>query len=220
MRYFLQCWLLGLALCANAFAQAPGKPEHTLGAGDVIRVSVYQNPDLALETRVSEAGDISFPLVGTVKVAGLSVTAAEQHIGKLLRDGGFVLKPQVNMTLLQIRSSQISILGQVNKPGRYPIEVVNSKVSEMIAAAGGVVPGASDIVTLVGTRNGKSVKFDIDLPLVMQAGKFQLDVEVANGDILYVDRAPIVYIYFLCVDRHRADEGAKARRAQQAAGKN
>ena len=130
-----------------------------------------------------------------VTVGGLSVPAAEQKIAKALRDGGFVLKPQVNVSLLQVRSAQISILGQVGKPGRYPIETVNSKVSEMIAAAGGVVPGAADVVTVVGTRNGKQVKFDIDLPAILQSGKTELDAVVVNGDILYVDRAPMVYIY-------------------------
>lgn len=204
MRHFLKCALLLLVLSTGAWAQTPGKPadkpadkqaEHTLGPGDVIRVSVYQNPDLALETRISEQGQISFPLIGTVALGGLSTPAAEQRIAKMLRDGGFVLKPQVNVSLVQVRSAQVSILGQVGKPGRYPIDQVNSKVSEMIAAAGGVVPGAADVVTVVGTRNGKAVKFDIDLPAILQSGKSELDAVVANGDILYVDRAPMVYIY-------------------------
>jgi polysaccharide export outer membrane protein len=83
----------------------------------------------------------------------------------------------------------------VAKPGRYPIEVVGTKVSEMIAAAGGILPGGADSVTLVGTRNGKPVKLDIDLPAILQGGQSQLDIPVANGDIIYADRAPTAYIY-------------------------
>src|SRR6185295_14573161 len=109
--------------------------------------------------------------------------------------GKFVLNPQVNILVMQIRSAQVSVLGQVGKPGRYPIEQANTKVSEMIAAAGGVVPGASDIVTLAGQRNGRAVKLDIDLPAVLQGGKTELDAVLANGDILYVDRAPVFYVY-------------------------
>lgn len=196
MRCLLQFWLvLFFASGTSAFAQAQAKAEHTLGPGDVIRVNVFQNPDLGLETRISELGTITFPLVGSVNIGGLSITGAEQRIGKALRDGKFVLNPQVNVQLLQIRSSQISILGQVGKPGRYPIDQVGSKVSEMIAAAGGVVPGASDIVTLVGHRNSRPVKLDIDLPAILQSGKAELDAVVAHGDILYVDRAPIYYVY-------------------------
>jgi len=201
MRTFIKCLLLLCFSVTTAFAQnAPAaaqgtRPEHLLGPGDVIRISVYQNPDLGTEARLSENGQVTMPLIGAVNLDGLSSTAAEQKIAKALKDGGFVLKPQVSVTLTQVRSAQISILGQVAKPGRYPIETVNSKVSEMIAAAGGVAPGGSDIVSLSGTRNGKPVKMDIDLPAVMQAGKTELDIVVANNDILYVDRAPSLYIY-------------------------
>ena len=143
MRHFLKCALLLLVLSTGAWAQTPAKPadkpadkqaEHTLGPGDVIRVSVYQNPDLALETRISEQGQISFPLIGTVALGGLSTPAAEQRIAKMLRDGGFVLKPQVNVSLVQVRSAQVSILGQVGKPGRYPIDQADIKNITMTTA--------------------------------------------------------------------------------------
>ncbi len=205
MGYLFRIVLLALALCATAFAQtSPAssprpeipKPEAILGVGDIIRITVYQNPDLTVESaRISEVGQINFPLIGNVKLGGETINASEQKIAKMLRDGGFVLRPQVTIQLGQIRSAVISILGQVSKPGRYPIEIVGSKASEMIAAAGGVLPGGADIVTLVGARNGRSIKLDIDLPAILQSGKAELDIPVDNGDILYVDRAPIAYIY-------------------------
>jgi polysaccharide export outer membrane protein len=166
-----------------------------LGVGDVVKITVYQNPDLTVDARVSELGQINFPLIGAVTIGGLSVSQAQALIEKRLRDGGFVLKPQVTIQTTQIRSSQVSILGQVAKPGRFPIEIVGSKVSEMIAAAGGVVPGGADIVTLVGTRDSKPIKLDIDLPLILQQGRADLDIPVENGDIIYVDRAPTFYMY-------------------------
>ena len=197
--------LLALTLCSSAFAQtSPAasaklevpKPEAILGVGDIIRISVYQNPDLTVESaRISEVGLVNFPLIGSVKLGGETIAASEQKIAKMLRDGGFVLRPQVTILVGQIRSAQISILGQVAKPGRYPIETVGAKVSEMIAATGGVAPGGADIVTLVGMRNGRSIKLDIDLPAILQSGKAELDIPVDNGDILYVDRAPTAYIY-------------------------
>ncbi|HWI10605.1 MAG TPA: polysaccharide export protein EpsE [Burkholderiaceae bacterium] len=196
--------LLALTLCCGvAFAQtspsatAPAaKAEALLGAGDVVKITVYQNPDLTVDgARISETNQINFPLVGNVVIGGLTASAAEQKIAKLLRDGGFVLRPQVTIQVGQIRSAVISILGQVGKPGRYPIETVGAKVSEMVAAAGGVVPGGADVVTLVGTRNGKPIKLDIDLPAILQSGKAELDLEVQNGDVIYADRAPTAYIY-------------------------
>ncbi|MET0335141.1 MAG: polysaccharide export protein EpsE [Rhizobacter sp.] len=189
--------LFVLAVCSQ-IAQAqpsPERAEHILGPGDVIRVSVYQNPDLSLETRLSEQGQISFPLIGMTQLGGNTVVGAQDRVAKLLRDGGFVLRPQVSIQVVQIRSAQISILGQVGRAGRFPIEVANSKVSEMIASAGGVLPSGGDVVTLAGTRNGKAVKYDIDLPAILQSGRADLDIVVANGDILYVDRAPVVYLF-------------------------
>jgi len=206
MRYFIQILLLTLTLCSSAFAQtspaatasAAGgvKPEAILGVGDTLKITVYQNPDLTVDgARVSENGQINFPLIGSVAIGGLTVSVAEQKIAKMLRDGGFVLRPQVTIQVAQIRSSVISILGQVAKPGRFPIESVGAKVSEMIAIAGGVLPTGADVVTLVGTRNGRSIKLDIDLPAILQSGKAELDIPVDSGDIIYVDRAPTAYIY-------------------------
>jgi polysaccharide export outer membrane protein len=196
MRTLFRFLLLALALVQFAHGQpAADKPQTILGPGDVIRVTVYQNPDLTTEARISELGQINFPLIGNVNVGNATVSAAEQRIAKMLRDGNFVLRPQVTVNVLQIRSSQISILGQVGKPGRYPIDIVGSMVSVMVAAAGGVLPSGADVVTLVGTRNGNPIKLDIDLPAIMQAGKNELDMTVENGDIIYVDRAPTAYIY-------------------------
>jgi len=195
MSFLVRLAALFFLTSAIAFAQVPPRAEPVLGVGDVVKITVYQNPDLSVEARVSELGQINFPLIGVVTIGGLSVSQAQALIEKRLRDGGFVLKPQVTIQTTQIRSSQVSILGQVAKPGRFPIEIVGSKVSEMIAAAGGVVPGGADIVTLVGTRDGKPIKLDIDLPLILQQGRSDLDIPVENGDIVYVDRAPTFYIY-------------------------
>ena len=202
MRFLLQVLLVMVAFVQGASAQpapqtaaAPPRAETILGVGDVVRISVYQNPDLTVEARISENGQINFPLIGNVLIGGSTIGVAEQKIAKLLRDGGFVLRPQVTVQVTTIRSNQISILGQVTKPGRYPIDIVGSRVSEMVAAAGGVLPTGADVVTLVGNRNGNPVKIDIDLPAILQAGKAELDMTVENGDIIYVDRAPTAHIY-------------------------
>src|SRR6266446_2518442 len=112
MRLFLKFLLLFWFCVTTAFAQtappAQPRPEHTLGPGDVIRVAVYQNPDLSVETRLSENGQITFPLIGAISLDGLSTTGAEQKLAKALRDGNFVLRPQVTVSLLQVRSAQIS----------------------------------------------------------------------------------------------------------------
>ncbi len=192
---FLLAAMLWLNIGFAGAAPADAKSEFVLGPGDVIRITVFQNPDLTLETRVSENGAISFPLVGQVAVGGLTVSDAEKRIAKLLRDGGFVLQPQVNILPVQIRGNQVSVLGQVNRPGRYPLDVANAKVTDMLAVAGGITPTGADTLILAGTRNGKPFRQEIDLPAIFLGGKAELDLPIAGGDTIYVHRAPMFYIY-------------------------
>lgn len=189
--------LLGLAfvLTGSPTAIAQEKQDYRLAEGDAIRVVVFQNPDLTVETRVSESGAISYPLIGTVQVGGLTIEAAASRIAKGLKDGGFVLQPQVNIVLLQIRGNQVSVLGQVNRPGRYPLETFNTRISDMLAMAGGIAPVGSDIVILSGMREGKPFRKEIDLPAIYIDNKPAEDINVAPGDVLYVHRAPVYYIY-------------------------
>jgi polysaccharide export outer membrane protein len=169
--------------------------DYVLGAGDVVRVSVYQNADLTLETRVAESGIISFPLLGQIKLGGLSVPKAEKVIADGLRNGNFVRQPQVSILVMQVRGNQASVLGMVNRPGRYPIELTGMRLSELLATAGGVAPGGSDLVTLSGMRDNRTFRVVIDLPNLFAASTKSNDPVIINGDTVYVDRMPMVYIY-------------------------
>ena len=189
---------LAWGLCANA---QTNQPEYEIGRGDNIRIVVFQNPDLTVETRVTENGTISYPLVGTVKVGGLTIPAAEQAIAKALSAGGFIQKPQVNISLLKNLGNQVSVLGWVQRPGRYPLETFNTKISEMMAIAGGVItgsvetPGGADIIILTGTRDGKPFRKEIDIPGMFLDDKLENDIVVAGGDVIYVNNHVMYYIY-------------------------
>ena len=169
--------------------------EYRLGSGDVLRITVYQNPDLTLETRVSEAGVLSFPLLGTVRLGGLSVTNAEKLIGDGLKNGNFVKNPQVTIVVLQVKGNQASVLGQVNRPGRYPIEVADMRLTDLLANAGGVAATGAEVLVLSGTRQGQPYRLEIDLPGIFAPNGRNQDVLIQNGDVVWVDRAPMVYIY-------------------------
>jgi polysaccharide export outer membrane protein len=183
------------AASSQAVDQANAPRDYALGAGDILRISVYQNPDMNLETRVSENGTISFPLLGTVKLAGMSVPQAEKTITDGLKNGNFIRQPQVSILLVQIRSNQASVLGMVNRPGRYPIEVAGLRLSDLIAIAGGISSSGSDIVTLTGLRKGQVMRQQIDIPALLTSPDPSQNPIIQNGDTVYVDRMPIVYIY-------------------------
>jgi polysaccharide export outer membrane protein len=179
---------------------APGKSaraleEYLLTPGDVIKVTVFKNPDLSLDARVSESGAISFPLVGSVPVSGLTLPAAERRIAQMLKDGGFVLNPQVNILLTLAVGNQVAVLGQVNRPGRYPIEGAGGTLTGMLAQAGGISTTGSDVVIVTGLRNGKPFRREIDVLNMSLSGNTADDIELRGGDTLFVNRAPMFYIY-------------------------
>jgi polysaccharide biosynthesis/export protein len=195
MKSIQRALILLLLCCAASFAHAQGSGEYVLGAGDVIRVTVFQNPDLTTETRVSEVGGITFPLVGTVPVGGLTLSGAEQKIAKVLKDGGFVVKPQITVLVLQMKGSQVAVLGQVNRPGRYPLETANTRLSDILATAGGIASTGTDVVIVTGMRDGKPFKKEIDIANMFLRGGIAEDMILVSGDALYVHRAPMFYIY-------------------------
>lgn len=188
---------LALALLAHAgaWAQGAAASEYRLGGGDVIRVVVYQNPDLGIEARVSEAGTLSFPLLGSVKVGGLTAAQAEAAIADGLKNGNFVKQPQVTLTVLQVRAHVANVLGQVGRPGRYPLDMGGMRVSDVLSLAGGATTAAGDIVVLSGTRAGKPYRVEIDLPALFEQNSKAQDLEVLNGDTLWVDRVRQLYVY-------------------------
>lgn len=183
------------AATATPASAASKAAEYKLGAGDIVRISVYQNPDLALETRVSEAGVLSFPLLGQVRLGGLSVTQAEQLIADGLRNGSYVKNPQVTITVMQVKGNQASVLGYVNRPGRYPIEVADMRLTDLIANAGGVASNGAEVLVLTGMREGQPYRVEVDLPSVFAPGGGSQDIQVRNGDVVWVDRAPLIYVY-------------------------
>ena len=189
---FLFVFVTALALCALAQDK---EPEYRLGPGDVVKIQVYQNSDLTLEARVTENGNISLPLIGIVRIGGMTIASAEQTIAKALRDGGFIQKPQVTIIVQHMRGNQISILGQVNKPGRIALETVNMRITEILALAGGISSGGADVVILTGVRDGKPFRREIEIAGMFLNNRFEDDLVVVGGDTIYIHRAPMFYIY-------------------------
>lgn len=199
MSKVIRNWLataLCLVLAGVGHAQGTDNAEYALGAGDVIKVTVFQSPDLSLETRISETGLVTYPLIGQVRLGGLPISQAEKLLADKLRQGNFLKQPQVSILLMTVRGNQASLLGQVARPGRYPLEQTNTRLSDLLAVAGGIAPGGSDVITVVGTRAGKPYRAQLDLPAIFSANAQGAgDITIQNGDVVYVDRVPTVYIY-------------------------
>jgi polysaccharide export outer membrane protein len=183
--------LLGsLCVCVMVLNVAiADQPEYLLSPGDILKISVFKNPEMTNDVRVSEVGTIGFPLIGSVQVAGITLPGAEHKIAQLLKDGGFVVNPQVNILLTQAFGNQVSVIGQFNRPGRYPLEAAGGRLSGMLAAAGGIAATGADIVIVTGMRNGKDFRREVDVVKMSLSGNASDDITLMGGDTLFVKRA-------------------------------
>lgn len=189
--------LLAAPLAAQAQVAASMAPElYRIGPGDTVRITVYQSPDLSLETRVTETGVISYPLIGALRLGGLTVNDAEKALADALKKGDFIKNPQVSVMVTQVRANQVNVLGQVGKPGRVALDVAGMRLTDVIALAGGVAANAgSDTVVVTGARDGQPFRREIDLPRVFSPSGRNDDIVIQPGDAIWVDRYPVIYLY-------------------------
>lgn len=194
------------SLSLRAYAQSPAEskspsttadnePSLKLGIGDTVSVNVYGSPELSTVTYVADNGTLTIPLAGTVKVAGMSPGDAAKAVAEALKKGQFLINPQVTILLTQYRSQQVSVLGAVHTPGRYPIESKTS-VLDLLARAGGTTGnGAETVYLLRTTSSGHVQRTTIDLRSLGNPGAAIPTLRVQGGDTLFVPDAPLFYIY-------------------------
>jgi polysaccharide export outer membrane protein len=163
-----------------------------IGPGDTIRITAYRNPDLTTEARLYE-GKLNAPL-GRDEPKGAYPDQAAKRIADRLKSGKYLLDPQITVTVVQARSRLVSILGFVNSPGRYELDGISAKISDVIAMAGGLDPNASDKIILQPSGAGKSEPVIVDLSSIIQ-GDSSKNIEVRGGDSIFVPRASVVYVY-------------------------
>ena len=175
-------------------ADSPGAEADTtlrLGVGDLLEVSVYNVPELTSKARVSNNGDVYLPLVGYVHVEGLTTDEAQGVIEKKLSDGGFVKGPHVTVFVDQYASQGASVLGEVARPGVYPI-LGQVRLFDLISAAGGLTDKAGNSVTI--TRRSQPDK-PVSLALARNLSDSpQANIEMSPGDTVVVRKADVVYV--------------------------
>lgn len=179
---------------APADIEAAG-PALVLGTGDNVTIQVYGRPELALTATVAEDGSITMPLAGRVVIAGLSPAAAGQRIATAFKQGRYLNDPQVTVALAQARGYQVSVLGAVRTPGRYPVEA-RTTVLDALAQAGGIAEnGSTSVVLLRPDRRGNVTRMRIELVGLNQPGAPLPTLTLRGGDSLYVPVASQFYIY-------------------------
>jgi polysaccharide biosynthesis/export protein len=189
---FMRSYVVAFAISLLVLTHASAKPEdYQLGAGDLLKIAVFDHDELGIDARISQSGNITFPLIGQVPVAGLSTREAELLLARRLIEGGFVKQPQVSVLVSEYQSQKVSVMGQVAKPGQYPLDA-SKKVLDALALAGGALNDtAADDVTLV-RANGSRVVIDLQ---TLFDGDPAVNLVVQDGDTVFVAHAPQFYIY-------------------------
>jgi polysaccharide biosynthesis/export protein len=178
-------------LCWVSFPIWAQNGDYRIGAEDLIKINVFDHPELSLEARVSKSGNITFPLLGEVHVSDTSTRQLEEQLVSRLEAGGYVRRPQVSVLIAEYQSQQVSVLGQVAKAGQYSLTKA-SRVMDLLAQAGGVVNQLSaDDATLLRADGSKRA---IDLHGLFEGDPAQ-NLPVFAGDTIYVPKAPVFYIY-------------------------
>ena len=166
----------------------PASRDVVLGSGDVVTVKVFGPGDYAATVRVGVDGKVQLPLIGVVSLGGLTIGAAENFIATKLVEAGMFRNPQVSLQLVEGPRAAVSLIGEVH--GVVPI-VGERRLLDILAAAGGLPPTASHIITI--DRPGLAQPIVVDLG-TDPARSALANIPVFGGDTIIVARVGVVYV--------------------------
>lgn len=127
-------------------------PSYRLAAGDSIAVHLYGEPEMSAAQRLDSSGVLRLPMIGEVKLGGLTVREAESNLEKLYRDRELLKKPLVTISVSNYALREVSVLGAVRSPGnfQFPKETTSLDIADLITRLGGFTPTAkSDAVSVI-----------------------------------------------------------------------
>jgi len=174
---------------AGALGAAMALP---IAAGDFLDVSEFRTPEFHATVRVAADGTVMLPLVGQVSLLGLSEQDASGAINKALVEHGMLLHPQAAVLVLSAAGQDVSVLGEVARPGVYPY-TVHHRLLDVISAASGLGPNAGRLVS-VFHREDPHTAHPIVLDPSGTDSKADHNPELAPGDTVLVSRAGLVYV--------------------------
>jgi len=160
--------------------------DYLLGSQDVLKITVFEHPDLTTDTRVSEEGKITFPLLGEIDVKNLTTRQVEKSIADKLIKSKMVIAPQVNVFVEQFMGSRVTIIGEVVKPGQYQISGPTTLL-DVIALALGTNQNAGYLLTIFRKEKGpkgreSTKKITVDAERLLNGGDLRLNIELQNKD--------------------------------------
>jgi polysaccharide export outer membrane protein len=178
---------------------APAPDRLSIGVGDQIFITVFGQPDMSAEVTVNDNLQVTLPLIGTLKVGGLTPPAIEKLISQRLKEGQYLLNPEVSIQVRQIRSHIMSVLGEVQKPGRFVI-AGKMTILDALATAGGLTQRADSAAILIRRSVLKGAQthrqeITVSMNQILESTKDDMDLELKNDDVVFVAQQKLFYVF-------------------------
>ena len=163
--------------------------DYLIQPGDLVEIKVYKEDDMDRTLRVTTNGSITFPLIGNIKIAGLTVSAAEQKLENALQ--AYLKTPSVSFLIKEYANKTVYVLGQVKKPSSITILPEKTMtLLEAITSAGGFTDVAAiSKVKILRMEDGVQKSIEVDVSQITKDGNKQLDVPLKPADVVFVPQS-------------------------------
>ena len=182
----------GIFLLAFIFVSPLYSQDYVVGERDVLKITVYDNPDLTTVAKVSEEGSIFFPFLGEVKVKGMTTSQIAAKLSSLLAEG-YIVNPQVTVYVEQFRSLKVMLIGEIARPGLYELPVATTFL-ELLLRAGPVTPNAGDEAIIKRKSLNGEQNITVDLAKLLEKGDTTADQTLRDGDSIYIPKGGSFYV--------------------------
>jgi polysaccharide export outer membrane protein len=163
-----------------------------LGPGFLLTLQVYNAPEMSLNLRIDESGEVTIPLAGSVHIGGQTVAGAEKTIADILEKDDLFKSPQVSLNIVQYASGSVNVLGEVLSPGRIPLLAPKS-LADVLALAGGESQTAGEDIEIKQTVNGQEQSQHIRYAQGSSPDSLR-ELIISPGTTVYVHKAGIIYV--------------------------
>lgn len=173
----------------SALRQVRSSQSYVLQPGDLVEIQVYMEDDMNRVLRLSGNGNVTFPLVGNVKLSGLTLEQAEERLASRLTS--YIKNPQVSMLVKEYGNKTVYVLGQVSKPAAIQLPPEKAlTVLEAVTSVGGFTDIANTSkVRVLRMENGKQKTIDVDVTQITKQGNKSMDIPLQPGDVVFVPQS-------------------------------
>lgn len=198
--FTLLALLASVPVAGQQPAAPPAAPEadYVVGALDVLVITSYDQDDLSGRFAVETDGTFTFPMLGRVNAGGMTLRQLENALRRRLVEDGFFRNPQITVAIDQYRSRKVYVLGEVRRPGIYPISGV-MRLVEALALADSTLPTAGPEVVIIPASDDPSPAAEdraVRISLTdLENGDVTLNVLLNDGDTIMVPRAEEIYVF-------------------------